>query len=110
MTEQPNIIKTAAQWQVLDKIIAEARASFVDLQPDELQDLIGMAIRSSRHQEQEPAMSVRSKDTNMTGSCVDAEASVSHSQAEDAAVDQVIDAVNVFHRDHGLLSDEFSFL
>ena len=30
--------------------------------------------------------------------------------AEDAAVDQVIDAVNAFHREHGLLSDEFSAL
>ncbi len=31
-------------------------------------------------------------------------------RAEDAAVDQVIDALDAFHREHGLLSDEFSAL
>ncbi|MGI4802795.1 MAG: type II toxin-antitoxin system CcdA family antitoxin [Janthinobacterium lividum] len=31
-------------------------------------------------------------------------------RAEDAAVDQVIDALNAFHQEHGLLSDEFSAL
>lgn len=31
-------------------------------------------------------------------------------RAEDAALDQVINAVDAFHREHGLLSDEFSSL
>jgi antitoxin CcdA len=31
-------------------------------------------------------------------------------RAEDAALDQVIDGFSAFHRDHGLLSDEFSAL
>ncbi len=31
-------------------------------------------------------------------------------RAEDAAVDQVIDGLNAFHKEHGLLSDEFSSL
>ncbi len=31
-------------------------------------------------------------------------------RAEDTALDQVIDAVDAFHREHGLLSDEFSSL
>ncbi len=31
-------------------------------------------------------------------------------RAEDAAVDRVIESFNAFHRQHGLLSDEFSTL
>jgi antitoxin CcdA len=31
-------------------------------------------------------------------------------RAEDAAVDRIIDGFNAFHREHGLLSDEFSAL
>lgn len=106
----PKVMENATQWQVLDESIAEARASFADLPPDELQDLIGEAIRSGRHQEQEPAMLGKSEDTDMKGSCADAQAGVSPFQAEDAATGQVIDAVNAFHRDHGLLSDEFPCL
>ena len=41
-------IEDAVRWRVLDQTVAEARASFVDLPPDELQAMIDEAVEASR--------------------------------------------------------------
>ena len=41
-------IEDAVRWRVLDQTVAEARASFADLPPDELQAMIDEAVEASR--------------------------------------------------------------
>ncbi len=41
-------IEDAVRWRVLDQTMAEARASFADLPPDELQAMIDEAVEASR--------------------------------------------------------------
>ena len=41
-------IEDAVRWRVLDQTVAEARAGFSDLPPDELQVMIDEAVEASR--------------------------------------------------------------
>ncbi len=41
-------IEDAVRWRVLDQTVAEARAAFADLPPDELQAMIDEAVAASR--------------------------------------------------------------
>ena len=41
-------IEDAVRWRVLDQTVVEARASFADLPPDELQAMIDEAVEASR--------------------------------------------------------------
>ena len=41
-------IEDAVRWRVLDQTVAEARAGFADLPPDELQTLLDEAVEASR--------------------------------------------------------------
>ena len=41
-------IEDAVRWRVLDQTVAEARASFADLPPHELQAMIDEAVEASR--------------------------------------------------------------
>ena len=41
-------IEDAVRWRVLDQTVAEARASFADLPPDELQAMIDEAVEAGR--------------------------------------------------------------
>ena len=41
-------IEDAVRWRVLDQTVAEARAGFSDLPPDELQAMIDEAVEASR--------------------------------------------------------------
>ncbi len=41
-------IEDAVRWRVLDQTVAEARTSFADLPPDELQAMIDEAVEASR--------------------------------------------------------------
>ncbi len=50
MTEDdlPKFIEEAVRWRVLDQTIAEARAGFADLPPEELDAVIGEALAAAR--------------------------------------------------------------
>lgn len=49
-------IEDAVKWRVLDQTLAEARAGFADLSPDEIEALADEAVASVRQARREPGL------------------------------------------------------